>query len=206
MIQVISIHGGTTFSTYEKYIDYLRTKEVSIDRFTSTPTWRDGLQHALGDSYQVLLPRMPNATNAQYHEWKIWFDRIAEVAEDGCVLIGHSLGGVFLAKYLSENQFPKQIRATILIAAPYDDETVEDLTDFKISEVSELFRKQAGKVTLFHGSDDPVVSMSDLQKYKAELPDVEFIVLSAPDHFVRPAFPELIEKIQELSILPLPRH
>lgn len=100
MKQIIVIHGGSTFSKYENYLEHLKTKTVTIERLFGLPTWKNNLQSILGDSYQVLLPSMPNSTNAKYEEWKIWFERIAELAEDHCVLIGHSLGGRVLSKIL----------------------------------------------------------------------------------------------------------
>lgn len=198
MKQVIAIHGGTTFAQYDEYLEYLRTKDVSVDRLLHQPMWKERLQEVLGDEYQVLLPSMPDKTNAKYSEWKLWFDRIAEVAVGDCILIGHSLGGIFLAKYLSENEFPRRIKATILIAAPFEDETTEDLTDFKMTEPSDLFRAQAGKAIVIYGADDPVVPASEAEKYRQHLPGAEFIQLPAPDHFVRPDFPELTETIQNV--------
>jgi predicted alpha/beta hydrolase family esterase len=198
MKQIIVIHGGTTFSSYDKYLDYLRKKTITAERLTSASGWKNGLQSTLGHDYQVLLPSMPNATNAQYDEWKLWFERIVEVITDDCILIGHSLGAVFLVRYLSENVFPKQIAATILIAAPFNDESDEDLTDFKLTQVPELFADQAGRVIFFMGSDDPVVAPSEIEKYRTALPTAEYNILSAPDHFVRPEFPELIRIVRSL--------
>ncbi|RYF29395.1 MAG: hypothetical protein EOO17_01525 [Chloroflexi bacterium] len=198
MKQVIVIHGGTTFKDYESYITALRTKNIHPERMTYAKNWKDTLQADLGDDYQVLLPSMPNKTNAQYSEWKIWFDRIGEIATDGCILIGHSLGGVFLAKYLSENTFPAEIDATILLAAPYDDESIEDLGDFKIDTIADSFRLQSGIVTCINGTDDPAIPVTEQASYRAQLPDARYITLSAPDHFVRAAFPELVEIIKSL--------
>lgn len=198
MKQVIVIHGGTTFSDYEDYLQYLRTKPVTIDRMRYQQSWKERLQEELGDEYNVLLPNMPNGTNARYSEWKLWFDNVASVITDGCVLVGHSLGGIFLIKYLSENQFPSKIAATALIAAPYDDESQEDLGDFKFDKVSKLFSSQAGKITFFFGTDDPVIASSEIKKYERDLPTANFRIMSASDHFVRPAFPELIEFIRSI--------
>lgn len=199
MKQILVIHGGTTFLSYDKYLDYLRTKKVQPERLIHTPGWKESLQEQLGNDTQVFLPSMPNPTNAQYLEWKLWFDRIAEIAEDGIVLVGHSLGGIFLAKYLSENTFPKKISATMLIAAPYDDESDEDLGSFTIHSITDTFRDQAGRVTCFYGADDPVVSFGEMGKYQSQLPGAEFVVTPAPDHFVRPEFPELVHRIRALN-------
>lgn len=197
MKQVIVIHGGTTFADYDSYINYLKTKEVSIDRFVHLPMWKESLQEKLGSNYQVLLPSMPNKTNAKYSEWKQWFDNISQLFSDDCILIGHSLGGIFLAKYLSENKFPATIKATVFVAAPYDDESAEDLADFKITGISNLFREQAGEVVFYYGTDDPVIPTLEAEKYRKQLPDAEFYELSAPDHFVRTDFPEVVSYLQK---------
>lgn len=198
MRQVIAIHGGTTFIQYEDYLEYLRTKLVTVDSLKYVQFWKERLQEDLGSEYEVLSPRMPNGTNARYSEWKIWFDNISSVMTDGCILIGHSMGAIFLAKYLSENQFPRKIKATILVAAPHSDESLEPLGDFKLKKVSEKFISQAGDVTLFFGEDDPVIPTSEIGNYKQDLPNAKFVITSAPDHFMRPAFPEIIEVIKSI--------
>lgn len=198
MKQVIVIHGGTVFENYDDYFNSLSTKSVKTDRLTYKPLWKELLQENLGSEYQVLLPSMPNKTNARYSEWAAWFKNLTQVFEDDCVLVGHSLGGIFLAKYLSENTVPVRIKGTVLIAAPFNDESTEDLGDFKLTEISELLIQQAGRVTLFFGHDDPVIAPVEIDQYKKYLPNATFNVVSAPDHFMRVELPELINTIKEL--------
>src|SRR3972149_11433312 len=100
--QIIVIHGGTTFKSYGDYIYYLKNKEISLDELTLKKDWKDTLEEKLGKTFEVLFPRMPNRTHARYKEWKIWFERIVPLLNDGVFFIGHSLGGIFLVKYLSE--------------------------------------------------------------------------------------------------------
>ena len=198
MKQVVVIHGGTTFAHYEDYLQSLQSKPVYVDRLTYKPMWKELLQDNLGDEYQVLLPSMPNKTNASYKEWALWFTNVSKVFTDDCILIGHSMGAIFLAKYLSEHTFAHRIKATILIATPYDDESEEDLTDFKLEGITDVFRSQAGTTIVINGDDDPVISVSDIEKYRSDLPDAEFITLPAPDHFMRVEFPELTKRILAL--------
>lgn len=197
MKQVVFIHGGTTFYDYGDYLKYLRSKTVNVSRLTAQKLWFSQLQEDLGDDFQVLSPKMPNGTNAKYDEWALWFGRIAEVVDDNVILVGHSLGGVFLAKYLSKHDFPKKIRATLLVAAPYEDETHEDLASFKIIEGLERFVSQGGDIIFYHGTDD-IVPLSELDLYKKSIPNAESHKLSAQDHFVREAFPEIIKRIKDL--------
>ena len=199
MQQILVIHGGTTFAQYDEYVKSLSSKTITVDRLTYQPMWKERLQDNLGYAYQVLLPSMPNKTNARYSEWKTYFKNLETILTDDCILIGHSLGAVFLAKYLSENNISYKIKATILIAAPHSDETEEDLTDFKIAVISDLFTKQAGKVTFFFGLDDPVIAQSEIKKYQIEVPSAEFKIIPAPDHFMREDFPELTKLLTELK-------
>lgn len=125
--QLLVIHGGDAFETYDDYLKYLKTREISLERLKSNG-WKKNLSDILGEEYDVLLPQMPNSQNARYLEWKIWFERLIPLLNETVVLVGHSLGGIFLAKYLSENDFPKQVKATFLIAAPYNTATQHPLS------------------------------------------------------------------------------
>ena len=102
--QVVLIHGGNIFENYGEYISCLKNKKIDLNYLRSFPEWKNGLSEALGEGFDVLMPRMPNGSNAQYDEWKIWFQRILELLNEGAIFVGHSLGGVFLAKYFSENK------------------------------------------------------------------------------------------------------
>ncbi len=200
--QVVVIHGGTSFKTYEDYIKYLQTKDINIEKLKPRQDWKNSLELVLGSNYEILMPRMPNATNARYKEWKIWFERITEVLNDDLILIGHSLGGIFLAKYLAENTFLKKIKATILVAAPFDDsdslDAYESLIDFTLPLSLEKFAQQVEKIYLLYSKDDPVVPLSHLIKYQQKLPNAEVIIFDNKEHFNQETFPEIIELIQSI--------
>ena len=113
--QIVAIHGGTSFDTYEDYISFIKTRELTLERLAQCDDWKASLGKELGEGFEVLWPKMPNGTNARYAEWSLWFGRCALLLQDSVVLIGHSLGGIFLAKYLSEHDFPRNIKATCLV-------------------------------------------------------------------------------------------
>lgn len=155
--QVIVIHGGTTFASHEEYISYLKNKEIELEKLRLQKDWKQTLPQNLGENFDVLLPRMPNGTNARYEEWKIWFERLIPFVDENVIFIGHSLGGIFLAKYFSENIFPKKIKAIILVAAPFDDASQESLVDFKLPSSLSKLTQNCGMIYLFHSKDDPTV-------------------------------------------------
>lgn len=196
--QVVVIHGGTTFATYENYLSFLQNREVTIDYFKPRSDWKGELQDALGEGYEVLLPSMPSKTNARYVEWKIWFQRMFPFLEDNVILIGHSLGGRFLVKYLSEETFPKKLKAVLLVAAPYSDSKEESLADFSLLGDPAKVREQVENLFLYHSKDDKVVPISDAQKYKELLPNAIFKSFEDRGHFNSETFPEVIEDIKAL--------
>lgn len=196
--QILVIHGGTTFDTYEEYISYLKSKEMTIDRLKYRQDWKDGLGEELGENYEVLSPRMPNGTNARYEEWEIWLERMIPVLDNNLILIGHSLGGIFLAKYLAENVFAKKIKATILVAPPFDAANGETLSDFKLPAALTKLAEQGGQIYLVQSKDDPVVPFTEQGKYQKALPNAKTLILETSGHFKQESFPELVGLIKKL--------
>ena len=200
--QIIAIHGGTSFNTHEQYISFLRTRELTKEKLRHCDDWRSSLARGLGDSFEVLVPKMPNGTNAHYVEWCIWIERCMEFIEDDAVLIGHSLGGIFLVKYLSEHVFPKRIKAVILVSAPYNQTlTPEFLTDFALPVSLDNFSQQVRELYLLHSKDDPVVSIIEQDKYIRAFPYAHAIQLNKREHFQQEQFPELIELIKSIVLI-----
>lgn len=195
--QVVVIHGGDTFERYEEFLSFLKNFQIDPDYFKKKG-WKDTLQYNLGDDFEVIAPNMPNKINAKYLEWKIWFEKYFPFLNDGVILVGHSLGGTFLTKYLSENLLPKKIKALILVAASFDDENSEEsLNDFVLPTSLAKITKLADKIYLFHSKDDPVVPFEQVNKYKTALPNAEIIVFADRQHFNQEYFPELVELLKK---------
>lgn len=196
--QIIVIGGGDTFDAYEQYISFLKTYKINFEKMKSGG-WKDSLEKKLGKGFEVILPNMPNKYNAKYLEWKIWWEKIIPHLEPEVVLAGHSLGGIFLAKYLSENRFPKKILAAFLIAAPYDDKDMEDsLADFKLKKDLSRLRDQSDKLFVWQSADDDIVPFSDFEKYKKSLPGANFREFKNKGHFTQKNFPELVREIRKI--------
>jgi len=195
MQQVLVIHGGDAFASYEEYVNSLKTYEVDLSRSTSKG-WKQMLQENLGGTYQVISPTMPNKWNAKYLEWKIIFEKYIPHLTDSVILVGHSLGGSFLAKYLSEETFPKSIKATFLIAPPYNKDEDRDLVEFTLPESLAKLENQGGKIFIYHSKDDPIVSFGELEKYEKNLPSANIKTFEDRGHFIQETFPEIIEDIK----------
>jgi len=196
--QVVVIHGGDNFDTYKEYIKFLKDFEIDFERF-KRKGWKQNLQKGLGKNFEVVLPEMPNKTNARYLEWQIWFKKLVPFFKKDVVLVGHSLGGIFLAKYLAENKLPKKIRATFLLAAPFDEKDSDySLVDFVLPKSMAKLAKQGGQIFIYQSNDDPVVPFADFYKYKTALPNATAVMFENRGHFGQEKFPELAKAIKKL--------
>lgn len=199
--QIVIIQGGTSFDNYDDYISYLKNKrEISLDRIKIRKTWKNTMDIKLGKDFEVFLPEMPNKTDARYFEWKIWFERVLALLGDDLIFIGHSLGGIFLAKYLSENIIDKKIKAVMLVSAPFDDtNNTESLVDFEISYSLLNLSKQCKNIYLIQSKDDLLVPFEQVEKYKKELPNAKIMAFEDRGHFSQETFPEIVELIKKIK-------
>jgi len=197
--QIVVIGGGDTFRTYKEYISYLKNKKLDLNKLKSK-RWKENLAEDLGKNFEVIALRMPNTANARYIEWRIIFNKLLPFLKNNVILLGHSLGGTFLAKYLSENKFPKRIKATFLVSAPFDAKDADyTLGDFKLPKNLDKLKKQGGKIFLYHSKNDEVVPFADLEKYRKNLPIAKILVFKNKGHFDQPKFLKLVQDIKNLN-------
>lgn len=191
--QIIVIHGGDSFKTYKEYLIFLKDWQINFKQYISRKDdWKKTLGKSLGKNYEVVLPDMPDKINAKYAEWKIWFEKFIPHLKPGVVLIGHSLGGLFLTKYLSKTKFPKKIRAVFLVAAPISGGDFTKPKNFKKIEA------QARKIFLYHSKDDRIVPFTDFKKYQKKLKSAIIKIFNNKGHFNQLRFPELVKDIKNL--------
>ncbi len=195
--QIFIIHGGMTFKSHKDYLHFLKTRKISIEKRIS---WAgEYLEKSLGKNYEIVRLRMPLQDNAQYEDWKICFQRYVPYFNSKTILFGNSLGGIFLAKYLSEHKLPKKVLSTYLICAPFDGTiTGEDLVGgFKLKSDISLLEKNSKNLYLLFSEDDDIVPPSHAEKYRKKLKNAKIIVYKNKNgHFNISKFPEIIKMIK----------
>ncbi len=191
--QVVVIHGGEAWDSYEEYIKYLQEYDFSEDKFAkiTKKRWKDNLQDNLGKNYQVVKPQMPSKRNAKYIEWKIWFEKFFPFLGDDTILIGHSLGVIFLIKYLAEELLPFSVKQLHLVAGVFGCKG-----GFGIPTSLEKVEDQCKEIFIYHSKDDFVVDFEDGQKYAKALPSAKFIKFENRNHFLQSEFPEIVQNIK----------
>ena len=181
MKQIVIVHGGSSFNSYENYLDSLKNSPLHYERLLWAQKWREWLAQTT-TGYDVLLPNFPNKQNAQDKEWKIYFEKLLSLLGSDVQLVGYSLGAMFLAKYLHESPLSTPIRRLVLVSPCYNDESVEDLGSFRVTSAAGL-EKSAKEVHLFHSKDDPVVPFTELAKFQRDLPTAKAHILKTATTF-----------------------
>jgi predicted alpha/beta hydrolase family esterase len=195
MKQVVIIHGGSSFNSYESYIANLKTKPVDYERLKPHQKWKQWIAEQMPEA-DVLLPTLPNGYNASYNEWKIYFEKLLPFLNTDVRLVGHSLGAMFLAVYLNETALPQPVRQLILISGGYNDESTEELGSFKVTSAKNLTRS-AQEIHLFHSKDDTVVPFGELAKFQTDIPKAVSHIFTDRGHFNDATFPELLDILKQ---------
>ncbi|HMP85041.1 MAG TPA: alpha/beta hydrolase [Candidatus Paceibacterota bacterium] len=196
---ILLIHGGMTFKNRKDYLKYLKERSIDLKGYKS---WTDEyLAEKLGRNYQIIKPRMPLKDNSRYEDWKIHFERYLPLLGKKFVLIGNSLGGIFLAKYLSENKLKTKPLGTFLVCPPFDDTIpTEDLVNgFKLKSNISMLENNTEKLYLMFSENDDCAPVSHAEKYRSKLPNSKIIIYKNKNgHFKIAKFPEIVRLIKGL--------
>lgn len=154
------------------------------------------LREDLGEDFEVFMPSMPNKQNADFTEWSMWFERHFTYLSGEVTLVGWSLGGMFLTKYLSEQEVPFVVNKLVLLGAPcgkYDSPDGNDCGNFQFEpSVLSALAAKVEKILILHSNDDFVVPVEAAHQYKTHLPNAELVIYEDKNHFLSPKFPELL--------------
>jgi predicted alpha/beta hydrolase family esterase len=194
--QLMVIHGGNAFRNRKEYLRHLRTRKITIDNVAS---WsREYLARSLGAGVQTINPRMPQPDNARYEDWKLHFERHFPYIRDGIILIGNSLGGMFLAKYLSEHKLPRKILSVYLVGTPYySARRNREIGGFGLKPDLSLLEENAKNLYLLFSKDDDEIPVSDAKRFAKKLKSAKIIIYGNKNgHFRVSSFPEIIKLIK----------
>ncbi|PWA12361.1 hypothetical protein DCC39_06040 [Pueribacillus theae] len=148
------------------------------------------LQDVLGSEYDVRYPRMPNEEKPEYETWKAQIGEDLSTLNGEVFLVGHSVGGSVLLKYLSEEEMTNTITGVFLIAPPYDESVLQEDSSSKLHKVPSIF--------FYHSRDDEIVPFSHLTYYAEKLPKATIRKLDGRGHQFDNDLSEIVEDIKGL--------
>jgi len=140
-------------------------------------------------------PEMPEAYAPYYNKWKTEFERLP--VNGDTILVGHSCGGGFLLRWLTENNL--QVGNVVLVA-PWLDPNREKTTDFFDFEIDSSIINRTTKLSLFVSNDDESDILKSVDIIKAAIPNIKITTFENKGHFTfdemgTDKFPELLEEV-----------
>ncbi len=130
----------------------------------------------------------------RYDEWKKEFERF-DVKPD-TILVGHSCGGGFLVRYLSEHKDLKV--GKVVLVAPWTNPLnyeVSDTADFFDFAINPSFPSRTTGTAVFISSDDEPSVVKTVYILKEKAHSIEYREYSDRGHFKTTEFPELLEGV-----------
>ena len=156
------------------------------------------LQDVLGPEYDVRYPEMPDADSPEYEAWKGRIARELAALDGEVILVGHSLGGSILLKYLSEVKLEKPVVGLFIIAAPYWGAENWEVNEYALQDG--FASKLPGElpVFLYHSRDDQVVPFAHLALYTEKLAHATFREFDGRGHQFNDDLSEVAQDIKGL--------
>lgn len=147
------------------------------------------------NGFSVIMPEMPDAKDPDYSKWKESFERYQ--INQNTTLVGHSCGGGFLVRWLSENKV--KVGKVALVAPWLDPEGEIDKEFFNFEIDPELIGRTSGLKVIYSSDDFPDI-IESINILKSKLRGAEFQEFSNKGHFVfedmeTEEFPELLSNL-----------
>ncbi len=143
-------------------------------------------------------PIMPEAYAPDYEKWKKAIERCDHIGPD-TILVGHSCGGGFWVRYLSEN--PALTVGKVVLVAPWLDPDNELKNGFHSDYVIDpgLVARTAG-VTIFSSNNDDDTVKKSVELLKEKIANIKVVDFEDYGHFCiedmnTQEFPELLEEV-----------
>ena len=186
MTSAIIIHG-------------MPSKEEYFDSNSPSPAnahWIPWIKNELtSKGITALTPEMPEPYDPDYKKWSEVFEKFK--LDENSILIGHSCGGGFLVRWLSEN---KVKAGKVILVAPWIDpnnnHAPKMFSEMKIEDISDY----AETIKLFISLDDDKEELDTTKILKNTIGNLKIVEFTDKGHFTTGdmgtnSFPELLETI-----------
>ena len=182
MKRAIIIHG---MPSKEEYFD---PKSVA----PSHNHWFSWLQRQLLlNEVLTQTPEMPEPYSAKYEDWRDILNRFHP--DEKTILVGHSLGGGFLVRWLSEANAKV---GKVVLVAPWLDPNKELETDFFNFLIDPQLVSKTESTAIFISDDDDKEELDSTERLKSEVENILVKEFKGKGHFIlahmgTEEFPEL---------------
>lgn len=155
------------------------------------------LRQQLGSDYKVLAPDMPDPDHPTYQAWRNQIEQELGKLDTDALLIGHSLGGSMLLKYLAEGTYHRPIAGMFLVAVPYWGKQDWEL-EYAVPDDFASHLPPIQHLFLYHSRSEENVPFSSLLRYQEQLPQATVRVVDGKQHSFTEGLPLLAQDIKRL--------
>lgn len=156
------------------------------------------LQDTLSSEYDVMYPKMPNEGKPEYKTWKAQIENKLDEQNGEMIIVGHSLGGSILLKYLSEEKLAKPIDSVFLIAPPYWGAEDWQVDEYLLREDFPSKLLKIPRIFFYHSRDDEWVPFSHMTHYAEKLPRAIIRKFDGRGHQFNNDLSEVVQDIKDL--------
>lgn len=158
------------------------------------------LEKSLGSEFDVAAPEMPDATtDPRYRPWQGRIDEELRGVDGSVILVGHSLGGSVLLKYLAETRPPGPIAGLFLVATPFWGP--EGWANDEFALVEDFASRLPPMPTfLYHSREDPHVPFAHLALYEEHLPNATSRPIDGAEHSFMHGLPALVGDVRQVVV------
>ncbi|MGX5816687.1 alpha/beta fold hydrolase [Chitinophaga lutea] len=157
------------------------------------------LQDALVDC-RLIHPSLPDPDQPEYASWQSVLHGALSVVDHGVVLIGHSLGGSVLLKYLSEERKLPRIGGICLIGTPYWGMPGWEVDEYMLADDFARKLPPIPRTYLYHSRNDEVVPVEHMRRYRREMPHALARELEEGGHLFVHGLPQLVRDVLGLHL------
>ena len=163
----------------------------------SNAHWFPWLQgQLLKQDIAAVTPEVPFSFEPLWDRWVKEVERF-EINAD-TLLVGHSCGGGFWVRYLSEH--PELKVGKVVLVAPWIDVEKEDPNKFFDFKIDKDLAKRTKGLTVFHSDNDNKEMQTSLVKLQAEIKNLKVKTFHNYGHFTigsmkTTEFPELLQAL-----------
>jgi predicted alpha/beta hydrolase family esterase len=153
----------------------------------------------LGPEYEVIHPIMPSPEDPDYEPWKTQLHKKLAELQGDVILVGHSLGGAVLLKYLTEERITASITGLFLCATPFwGADSDWQYEPFTLPDNFVEMLPNIPAIHLYHSKNDPYVPFSHFEQYKQAVPQAIAHEISGDSHAFDSGLPQLAKDIKAL--------
>jgi predicted alpha/beta hydrolase family esterase len=178
-------------------------RAVFIHGFSGSPTaawlpWAAEQLRSLG--WEVEAPAMPDPNHPSLQPWLSAITESVGLPTPQTVLVGHSLGGTAILRYLEQLRLASSVGGAVLVGAPITGTSRPGLEPFFHPPLRwDRIRATGARFVGLYADGDPMVELAQGRLFVSQT-GAKLYLVHARTHFYTAELPQLLDALRELQL------